>query len=121
VYKEEYKVSPEQRQQFIDENVSDICASVQNRIVIILLNKLKKAAKETGIKQICIAGGVSANSGLRTSLQKMGEEQGWDVYIPKFEFCTDNAAMIAMTAYYKYLVGDFSDLSVTPSARAEWG
>lgn len=121
VYKEEYKVSPEQRQQFIDENVANICASVQSRIVSILLNKLKKAAKETGINQICIAGGVSANSGLRTSLQKMGEEQGWDVYIPKFEFCTDNAAMIAMTAYYKYLAGDFSDLSVTPSARAEWG
>jgi len=121
VYKEEYKVSPEQRQQFIDENVADICASVQSRIVSILLNKLKKAAKETGINQICIAGGVSANSGLRTSLQKMGEEQGWDVYIPKFEFCTDNAAMIAMTAYYKYLAGDFSDLSITPSARAEWG
>jgi N6-L-threonylcarbamoyladenine synthase len=121
VYKEEYKVSPEQRQQFIDENVADICASVQSRIVSILLNKLKKAAKETGINQICIAGGVSANSGLRTSIQKMGEEQGWDVYIPKFEFCTDNAAMIAMTAYYKYLAGDFSDLSVTPSARAEWG
>jgi len=121
VYKEEYKVSPEERQQFIDENVADICASVQSRIVSILLNKLKKAAKETGINQICIAGGVSANSGLRTSLQKMGEEQGWDVYIPKFEFCTDNAAMIAMTAYYKYLAGDFSNLSVTPSARAEWG
>ena len=121
VYKEEYKVSPEQRQQFIDENVADICASVQSRIVSILLNKLKKAAKETGIKQICIAGGVSANSGLRTSLQKMGEEQGWDVYIPKFEYCTDNAAMIAMTAYYKYLAGDFSNLSVTPSARTEWG
>ena len=121
VYKEEYKVSPEQRQQFIDENVADICASVQSRIVSILLNKLKKAAKETGINQICIAGGVSANSGLRTSIQKMGEEQGWDVYIPKFEYCTDNAAMIAITAYYKYLAEDFSDLTITPSARAEWG
>jgi N6-L-threonylcarbamoyladenine synthase len=84
------------------------------------LNKLTKASTQTGIKEICIAGGVSANSGLRNSILKMGEEKGWNVYIPKFEYCTDNAAMIAMTAYYKYLANDFVDISVSSTARAEW-
>jgi N6-L-threonylcarbamoyladenine synthase len=105
---------------FVKKNMNDICASIQQRIVSILLNKLKKAAAETGIKNICIAGGVSANKGLRKELIKMGEQYGWDTYIPAFEYCTDNAAMIAITAYYKYLNNDFADLSVTPSARAEW-
>jgi N6-L-threonylcarbamoyladenine synthase len=105
---------------FVKENMNDICASIQQRIVSILLNKLKKAAIETGIKNICIAGGVSANRGLRNEFKKMGEQYGWNTYIPAFEYCTDNAAMIAITGYYKYLAGDFADLSVTPSARAEW-
>lgn len=103
---------------FVEENMADICASVQSRIVSILLNKLKKAADETGITNICIAGGVSANSGLRNAFEKMGMEQGWKTYIPPFEYCTDNAAMIAITGYYKYLAGIFEDLSVVPSARA---
>ena len=120
VFKEELVATTEERKSFIDDHLADICASVQNRIVSILLNKLAKAAKETGINQICIAGGVSANSGLRNSILKMGEEKKWDVYIPKFEYCTDNAAMIAMTGHYKYLAGEFADLSATPSARAEW-
>jgi N6-L-threonylcarbamoyladenine synthase len=105
---------------FVTENLPDICASIQGRIVSILLNKLKKAAAETGIKEICIAGGVSANSGLRTGLQELGKRLHWNTYIPPFEYCTDNAAMIAITGYYKYLAGDFSPLDVTPTARAAW-
>jgi N6-L-threonylcarbamoyladenine synthase len=105
---------------FVDENLADICASIQSRIVSILLNKLRKASEQTGITNICIAGGVSANSGLRSSFTKMGEQHGWNTSIPRFEYCTDNAAMIAITGYYKYLQGDFTDLSVSPTARAEW-
>lgn len=105
-------------EKFIEENLNDICASIQSRIVSILLNKLKKAAKQTGIKEICIAGGVSANSGLRDAFKALGKKEGWITYIPKFEYCTDNAGMIAITAYYKYLAGEFDDLSVVPSARA---
>jgi N6-L-threonylcarbamoyladenine synthase len=84
------------------------------------LKKLKKAVQQTGIKNICIAGGVSANSELRKSFKELGEKQEWKTFIPKFEYCTDNAAMIAITGYYKFLVNDFVDLSVSPSARAEW-
>ena len=105
---------------FINENLNDICASVQQRIISILLNKLKKSAEQTGIKNICIAGGVSANSGLRSSFEELGIQLDWKTFIPPFEYCTDNAAMIAITAYYKYLAGEFADLSVSPSAKAEW-
>jgi N6-L-threonylcarbamoyladenine synthase len=105
---------------FIAANLSDICASVQARIVSILLNKYRKAAKETGVADLCIAGGVSANSGLRKAFREMGAREGWSTFIPPFEFCTDNAAMIAITGHYKYLVGDFAPLSVSASARAEW-
>lgn len=103
---------------FIQKDLSDICASVQYRIVTILMNKLVKASKETGIKEICIAGGVSANSALREAIKTYSEKQGWNYYIPELQYCTDNAGMIAITAYYKYLAGDFSELSVSPSARA---
>ena len=120
VFKESFTATAEERQQFIDKNLADICASIQGRIVSILMNKLKKAAKETGIKNICIAGGVSANKGLRTSLQQTGATLGWKTYIPAFEYCTDNAAMIAITAYHKYLNKDFVSLNVVPSARAAW-
>jgi len=102
---------------FIKENLVDICASVQDRIVSILINKLKKAAKQTGIKDLAIAGGVSANSGLRSAFQQTGEELGWNTYIPRFQFCTDNAAMIAVAGYYKYLNKDFVGQEVTPVAR----
>jgi N6-L-threonylcarbamoyladenine synthase len=105
---------------FVKENMNDICASIQQRIVSILLNKLKKAAAETGIKNVCIAGGVSANMGLRNEFKKMGEQYNWNTYIPAFEYCTDNAAMIAITGYYKYLAGDFAELNIVPAARAEW-
>lgn len=120
VFKEAFTATKEERESFIEQNLPDICASIQHRIISILLNKLKKAAKETGVKNICIAGGVSANSGLRKSLKEAGERLGWQTFIPSFEYCTDNAGMIAITAYYKYLAKDFVDLTVTPSARAVW-
>lgn len=120
VYKEEFKATEEEKKAFIENNLPDICASIQHRIVSILLNKLKKAAEQTGVKNICIAGGVSANSGLRKGIQETGEKMSWQTFIPAFEYCTDNAAMIAITAYYKYLAGDFAELDVLPSARAEW-
>ncbi len=107
-------------EQFIAGHLADICASIQERIVSILINKLTKAAQQTGIKDVCIAGGVSANSGLRKRLQEAGQRHGWKTFIPRFEYCTDNAAMIAITAYYKYLRNDFATLDVSATARAEW-
>lgn len=120
VFKEQFTATEEEKKLFIENNLPDICASIQHRIVTILLNKLKKAALQTGITEICIAGGVSANSGLRKGLKEMGERYHWNTYIPSFEYCTDNAAMIAITAFYKYQAGQFSDLSVSANARAEW-
>jgi N6-L-threonylcarbamoyladenine synthase len=105
---------------FIEENMADICASIQERIVSILLNKLVKAVEENGIKNICLAGGVSANSGLRNGFTELGKKMGWNTYIPAFQYCTDNAGMIAITGYYKYLAHDFAELSVGASPRAEW-
>jgi N6-L-threonylcarbamoyladenine synthase len=121
VYREEFLADEAMQKKFIEENLNDICASIQSRIVSILLNKLKKAAQETGITNICLAGGVSANSGLRKSFTVMGEQMQWRTFIPAFEYCTDNAAMIAITGYYKFLEKDFTDLSISPSAKAEWG
>lgn len=109
-----------QEPDFVEKNLHDLCASVQHSIVQILLKKLKKAVVQTGVKQVCLAGGVSANSGLRTGLQAMGVKHGWKTYIPDFEFCTDNAGMIAITGYYKYLAQDFAGLDLQPSARANW-
>jgi N6-L-threonylcarbamoyladenine synthase len=106
--------------QFVQENLADLCASVQKTIVNILLKKLKRAALETNIKNICLAGGVSANSGLRKSFQEMSQKYQWNSFIPAFEYCTDNAAMIAITGYYKYLNEDFVPLSISPTARASW-
>ena len=105
---------------FISKNINDICASVQHTIVGILTNKLKKASQETGIKTICIAGGVAANKGLRKSIQDLSTKHKWTVHIPKMEYCTDNAAMIATTGYYKFLAEDFSSLTVTATARSSW-
>ena len=102
---------------FINKHLNDICASVQHSIVHILLNKLKKAAIEHGIKDIAIAGGVSANSGLRAGLQSLAEKMNWNVFIPAFEYCTDNAAMIAIAGYHKYLNKDFVGQDVSPAAR----
>jgi N6-L-threonylcarbamoyladenine synthase len=103
--------------EFIKANITDLCASVQDRIVSILMNKLIKASKITGIKEVAIAGGVSANSGLRDALVEKGREFGWKTYIPKFEYCTDNAAMVAITAYYKYINKDFAGLDLNPKPR----
>lgn len=120
LYKAEFMTTEEEKQQFIQNNLTDICASIQQRIISILLNKLKKASLKTGITNICLAGGVSANSGLRKAFEEAGEKYHWKTFIPAFEYCTDNAGMIAITGYYKYLAGQFSDLSITASARAEW-
>ncbi|GGG99014.1 tRNA (adenosine(37)-N6)-threonylcarbamoyltransferase complex transferase subunit TsaD [Pedobacter zeae] len=105
---------------FIAENLDDICASVQYSIIQILLNKLKKAAKQYGIKEIAIAGGVSANSGLRNGLQQAADELGWNIYIPAFQYCTDNAGMIAIAGYHKFLKNDFVGQDVSPMARMEF-
>lgn len=120
VYKEEFKATEQEKQSFIDNNLADICASIQHRIVSILLNKLKKAVITTGVTDVCLAGGVSANSGLRLAFEEMGKKNKWNTFIPAFEYCTDNAAMIAITGYYKYLAGQFADLTVSATARAEW-
>src|SRR5690554_1463256 len=104
---------------FIEENINDLCASLQHTIVEILLNKLVKAAHEKGIGEIAVAGGVSANSGLRLALQKQAAVHKWNLYIPKVEFTMDNAAMIAITGYYKYQKGLFTDQSVVPFARTQ--
>ncbi len=109
-----------QTPEFILENRNDLCASIQYTIVQILVKKLVKAVNLTNVKLVCIAGGVSANSGLRNALTSMGQQKGWKVYIPDFSYCTDNAAMIAITGYHKYLNNQFVPLSVNPSARAEW-
>jgi N6-L-threonylcarbamoyladenine synthase len=106
--------------EFAEKNIKDICASVQHTIIKMLMTKLEKAAKDHGVKHVGIAGGVSANSGLRAAMLEAGDRLGWEVYIPKFEYCTDNAAMIGITAHYKYLQGSFTDLAATPSARATW-
>ncbi len=102
---------------FIKENLNDICASIQYTIINILIDKLKLATKQTGIKHIAIGGGVSANSGIRQALKDGEQKFGWTTYVPKFEFTTDNAAMIAIVGYLKYLEEDFAGQDVTASAR----
>jgi N6-L-threonylcarbamoyladenine synthase len=102
---------------FIQQNLNDLCASVQHSIVIILINKLLKAAKQFQCSEMAIAGGVSANSYLRKKLTEEAVKNNWNIYIPKIEYCTDNAAMIAMAAYYKFLANDFAPQSASPSAR----
>lgn len=102
---------------FVEENLNDICASIQHHLVTMLTEKLVQASEETGIKQIAIAGGVSANSGLRNALKELAVNNNWDLFIPAFEYCTDNAGMIAMAAHYQYQKGIFSTLDVSPLAR----
>jgi N6-L-threonylcarbamoyladenine synthase len=102
---------------FIEENLNDICASIQYTIIGILIDKLKLATKQTGINHIAIGGGVSANSGIRQALKDGEQKFGWTTYVPKFEFTTDNAAMIAIVGYLKYMDGDFSEQNVAASAR----
>jgi len=102
---------------FIDENINDICASVQHTIIEILIEKLEMATKQTGINQIAIGGGVSANSGIRNALKEAEVNRGWKTFIPEFQYTTDNAAMIGIAAYYKYLAGDFENINVVSKAR----
>ncbi|MDD4107883.1 MAG: tRNA (adenosine(37)-N6)-threonylcarbamoyltransferase complex transferase subunit TsaD [Prolixibacteraceae bacterium] len=104
---------------FIENNISDLCASLQNVITDILMNKLKKAARQTGISEITLAGGVSANLELRNSMHSHAKKFGWKIYIPKFEYTMDNAAMIAITGYYKYLKGEFTGQDSVPFARTK--
>jgi len=102
---------------FIEKNRADLCASLQATVIDILMSKLRKAAKDTGIKQVAVAGGVSANSALRQAFYDHGQKYGWKVFIPPFSFTTDNAAMIAITGYFKYLDSDFCSLDKVPFAR----
>jgi N6-L-threonylcarbamoyladenine synthase len=102
---------------FVDDNKSNLCASLQQAIIDILLEKLVKASKITGIDQIAIAGGVAANSGLRNALQHEASRRNWNVFIPELRFTTDNAAMVAITGYYKYLRSEFTTLDIAPFAR----
>ena len=111
--RDEKKKNPD----FVSQNINDICASLQHTLVSMLLSRLEQASDQTGIREIAIAGGVSANSGLRESLRQRAEKKGWNVFIPAFEYCTDNAAMIGIAGYYKFLKRDFAGLDLTPAAR----
>jgi N6-L-threonylcarbamoyladenine synthase len=114
------KANQAQNPAYVEENIADICASVQHTLIKMLLQKLRKAARELNIKEVAIAGGVSANSGLRKAIQELGEKENWNVYIPQFQYCTDNAGMIAMAAHFKYLKGEFTSQEVSPMPRMEW-
>ncbi len=105
---------------FIETHRNDLCASIQQAIIEILIEKINKAVSDTGITEIALAGGVSANSGLRNALLKESAEKGWKIFIPEFRFTTDNAAMIAITGYYKFLKGEFAEQSITPLARMDF-
>ena len=110
----------EENPNFITENLPDLCASIQYTLVEMLLIKLKEAMKEYGITEVAIAGGVSANSGLRAALSALSQRKGWTLYVPEFEYCTDNAAMIAMAAHFKYLRGDFVGYDIAPLAKMKF-
>lgn len=106
-------------ERFIEENTADICASVQHTLIKMLLQKVKRASRELKVKEVAIAGGVSANSGLRKAIAELGEKERWNVYIPQFQYCTDNAGMIAMAAHFKYEAQIFTDQTVSPMPRME--
>ena len=106
---------------FVAENLADLCAGIQHTIISTLLRQLRRAATDTGLTQIALAGGVAANSGLRLALQQEAEAQGWQVFIPAFAFCTDNAAMVAMTAHFQYAAGDFASQLSSPDPRLKLG
>ena len=111
--RDQIKLNPE----FIEENKADLCASLQKTIIDILMKKLEQAAKDLQVNQVAVAGGVSANSGLRNAFIDYGQRKKWQVFIPKFAFTTDNAAMVAITGYFKYKAGDFCDVSLPPFSR----
>ena len=114
------KDKTKQNPDFVQENIADICASVQYTLIKTLLKKLVQASRDLGIKDVAIAGGVSANSGLRKTLQEYAKKHNWNVFIPAFQYCTDNAAMIAIAAHYQYLEGDFSDQYASPDPRMKF-
>jgi len=114
--RDEMKTNPN----FIDENIDDLCASLQYTIISILIDKLKKAVKQTGIKQITIGGGVAANSELRDTLTETAKRCGWEVFIPERKYTTDNAAMIAGAGYFKYQKGEFATMDLAPDARLKF-
>ncbi len=105
---------------FAEEHKNDLCASFQYRVVSILIDKITKAAQQTGVKEIAIAGGVAANSGLRKAVAEAADKYSWKVYIPKMQYCTDNAAMIGIVGYYKFLKKEFADIDLVPKARLEF-
>ena len=111
--RDEIKKDPD----FVRNHLPDICASLQHTLVSMLLSRLEQASEQTGIREIAIAGGVSANSGLRNNLRLLADKRKWNVFVPAFEYCTDNAAMIAMAAHFKFLKKDFTGMDVTPLAR----
>lgn len=115
-----YFLQAQQDPAFIIQNRNDLCASVQHTIINVLLKKLSKAVKQTGIKNICIAGGVSANTGLRNAFETWGKKERCQTYIPPFSFCTDNAAMIAITAYHQFIAGHIASMNITAQARGSW-
>ncbi|MDQ3394155.1 MAG: tRNA (adenosine(37)-N6)-threonylcarbamoyltransferase complex transferase subunit TsaD, partial [Bacteroidota bacterium] len=105
---------------FVKNNLNDICASMQRHLVKMLLDKLVKASEITGINRIAIAGGVSANTDLREQLKEVAVKKGWEIFIPDFQYCTDNAAMIAIAGYYKYQAGQFANQDVEPLPRMKF-
>jgi len=111
--RDQLKVDP----QFVEKNREDLAASLQQTIVDILLHKLRLAMKKTGIRQVALAGGVAANSGLRSAMGREAEKYGWELFIPPLKYTTDNAAMIAITGYYRYLDGNFASDDIAPLAR----
>ena len=119
VFQHDFQGNSDRVGNFIENNKASLCASLQKTIVEILLDKLVRASKDLGIRDIAIAGGVSANSGLRNGIVEQGLKRGWRTFLPEFKFTTDNAAMIAMAGYYHYQHGDFSSLDVSPVARIE--
>ncbi|MDG2451208.1 MAG: carbamoyltransferase N-terminal domain-containing protein, partial [Saprospiraceae bacterium] len=114
--KKEIKENPK----FIENNLNDLCSSIQSTIVEILIKKLTIASEEYKIQDLAIAGGVSANSGLRKELQKLSESNDWNVFVPEFQYCTDNAGMIGITAYYKFLKKEFSSFDMAPEPRMKF-
>ncbi|MDW3210204.1 MAG: tRNA (adenosine(37)-N6)-threonylcarbamoyltransferase complex transferase subunit TsaD [Reichenbachiella sp.] len=105
---------------FVEKNKNDLSASIQRHLIDMLMEKVELAVKQEGVSQVAIAGGVSANSGLRSKLEEMAVEKGWETFIPRFEYCTDNAGMIGMTAHYQWLAGDTAPLSVSPMPRMKF-
>ena len=113
--RDQLKLDPD----FIEKRRCDLCASIQRTVIEVLMQKLKKAVDDTGIRCVAVAGGVSANSGLRQAFADYAAKYGWEIFVPKISFTTDNAAMIAITGYFKYLDGEFDDIASTPFSKVE--